>query len=119
MKTPRSVLESQNKRQGEEIDCLSIALHDTLCGVVKWFGSSRTYSIGITRPCAASGGFAIVRSGGAESRAVYWEKFARNEAETIAACITGEDTEYNRELLRRRSVLEAAQAYVTECQRSA
>jgi hypothetical protein len=117
MKTSRIQLDELNKKLASENDVLTLALGDVCNGAVKWFGNSRTYSIGISRPCGAAGGIAIVREAGM-TYAFYFEKYARETLANVAMLVTGEDSEHNRELLRRRSAIEAAQAYVTESQRA-
>lgn len=97
---------------------LAIALADLANVGAKWFGCSREFCVGITRPTGGCGGIAIVRRNGTVS-AFYFEEFYRSEMEHIACCITGENTGSNRELLRRRAVLEDAKAYVGEQQRAA
>ncbi len=109
-------LVARNAALSREVDVLSLALSDSLAGVVKWFGNSRTYSLGIARPCGAAGGIVIVRSAGAGACAFYWETWQREAMQQISACITGTDTEHNRELMRRRACIESAAAYVRECQ---
>ena len=98
-------------RLGNENTLLSLALSDALNGAVKWFGHSPAYNLGISRPTGAAGGIAILRVG-AMASAHYWEQFSASETAHINACITGEDTEYNRGLLVRRAAISDAQAYV-------
>jgi len=102
----------------KENTVLSLALSDLANLGAKWFGHSRCFSIGITRPNSACGGIAIIRSNGTVS-AHYFEEFYRAEMEHIACVITGENTDHNRELLCRRAALEDAKAYVHEQQRAA
>lgn len=113
MKTSRLQLESLVKDMRTETTVLSCALNDILNGDVKWFSHSHTFSIGVTRPTSACGGIAVVRQTGT-SGAYYFEEYARRELEHIAACITGENTEHNRELAQRRSAIESAKAYVAD-----
>jgi hypothetical protein len=99
----------------KENTVLSCALNDMLNLGAKWFGSARSFSVGVTRPQSACGGIAIIRCNGT-ARAHYFEEWARAELAHIQLVITGADTEHNRELLRRRSAIEAAQAYIREQQ---
>lgn len=118
MKLSRKDLDALNEKLASENEVLTLALNDVCNGAVKWFGNSRTYSIGISRPCGAAGGIAIVREAGM-TYAFYFERYAREMLERVALLVTGSDTEHNRELMRRRSAIEAAQAYVSESQRAA
>ena len=106
------------QRHQTEATVASLALNDLANGSVKWFGNSREYSLGICRPSCASGGIVIVRHCGTTA-SYYWESFARDALAHIAACITGHETEANRELLRRRAAIESAQAYVSESLKAA
>lgn len=115
MKLSRSALDALNSKLASENEVLTLALGDAVNGNVKWLGNSRTYSIGISRPTDAAGGIAIVREAGMTS-AFYFEKYARETLAHIACLVTGTDTEHNTELMRRRSAIEAAQAYVNEMQ---
>lgn len=117
MKTKNELLASNARLETENM-VLVCALNDILNGDVKWFGHSRAFSIGITRPSGAYGGIAVVRQCG-NARASCFESYARSEIEHIGYCITGENTDHNRELLQRRAAIEAAQSYVAEAQRSA
>lgn len=99
------------------VDVLSSALSDVVNLGAKWFGHSRSFGIGVTRPKSASGGIAIIRQGGMVS-AYYFEEYVRAELEHIASVLTHGDTEYNRELLCRREAIQAARYYVTEQQKS-
>jgi hypothetical protein len=94
-----------------ENSVLRCALHDILRGNVRWFGSARKYQVGISRASSACGGIAIVRSEGNLVSCEYAERFFADALAHIAACVTGEDTEYNRELLARRAAIEAARFY--------
>lgn len=105
-------------RLDNENTLLYLALADALNGAVKWFGHSPAYNLGISRPTGAAGGIAILRVG-AMASAHYWEQFRTTETARINACLTSENTEYNRGLLVRRSAIEAAQAYVSAAQKSA
>lgn len=116
MKPSRQTLESLNAKLATENEALTLALGDVCNGSVKWFGNSRTYSIGISRPTGAAGGIATVREGGM-TYAFYFERYARETLAHVAALVTGTDTEHNRELMRRRSAIEAAQAYVSQAQK--
>lgn len=118
MKTTKRDLDLLNRRLSAENDVLTLALSDLCNGAVKWFGNSRTYSIGLSRPTGAAGGIAIVRQSGTTS-AHYWEDYSRETLARIADLVTGADTEHNRELLRERATIETAQAYVSESQRAA
>jgi hypothetical protein len=118
MKTTRAQLEGSRTQLDTENTVLSCALNDILNGDVKWFGHSRTFSIGVIRPASACGGIAVIRNNGT-SRAAYCEQYFRAELAHISMCITGENTDYNRELLVRRSVIESAQAYLSERLRAA
>lgn len=111
--TTKVQLLADNSRLSTENTVLSCTLNDILNGDVKWFGNSCEYSLGITRPRSACGGMVVIRCCGTSS-ARYWEQFAREELTHISFVITGENTEHNRELLRRRSAIEAAQAYVSQ-----
>lgn len=102
----------------KENSVLACALADSLNFGVKWFGNSRTFSIGITRPQSACGGIAIIRNNGTVS-AYYFEEYASRELAHIACVITGENTEHNRELLCRRAAIESAKAFVSEQQKAA
>ncbi len=105
----------RNNTLAREVDVYSLALSDLANGAVKWFGHSRDFSLGITRPRGAHGGIALTRSNGI-CAAFYWEHWNQQAMQQISECLTGADTEHNRELLRRRSVIEAAAAYIRECQ---
>ena len=118
MKLSKSSLESLNAKLSAENEALTLALSDLCNGSVKWFGHSRTYSVGISRPTGAAGGIAIVRECGMAS-AHYFETYSRETLAHIAAVITGENTEHNIELARRRAAIESAQAYVSEQHRAA
>lgn len=118
MKLTRQQTEELNAKLSTENEALTLALHDLCNGAVKWFGNARTYSIGISRPNGAAGGICIVREAGTTS-AYYFERYARETLEHVSGLLTGSDTEHNAELLRRRSAIEAAQAYVSEVQRAA
>ena len=118
MKTTRLELETCVGRLSTENEALTLALHDLCNGNVKWFGNSRTYSIGVSRPNGAAGGIAIVREAGSTS-AFYFERYSRETLEHLSRLVTGTDTDANREYLRRRSAIESAQAYVSESQRAA
>lgn len=119
MKSTRAQLDSLNAKLATENEALTLALGDLCNGNVKWFGNSRTYSIGISRPTGAAGGIAIVRQSGM-TYAHYFENYARETLAHIACIITGTDSEHNRELLKERAAIEAAQSYVTgEQQRAA
>lgn len=112
MKTPgKSALRIAELQKENSV--LACALSDLANLGAKWFGNSREFSLGVTRPQSACGGIAIVRRSGTVS-AYYFEEFARSELAHIAAVITGENTDHNRELLRRRSAIEDAQAYVSD-----
>jgi hypothetical protein len=108
MKTKASL---ECDRLRNENDVLGLALTDLSNGSVKWFGHSREYSIGVSRPTSASGGVLIVRSCGVTS-AHYFERHAQDTLAQISACLTGENTPYNLDLLRRRQLIEDAQAFV-------
>lgn len=111
-------IESLANKLASENEVLTLALNDVCNGGVKWFGHTRTYSIGISRPNGAAGGIAIVREAGM-TYAFYFERYSRETLDRISSLVTGSDSEYNAELLRRRSAIEAAQAYVSESQRAA
>lgn len=117
MKTPSkhtlALCAAQNETQ-----LYQLALSDLCNGKVKWFGHSRTFSLGISRASGAAGGIAIERCEGVTS-AYYFESYAARQLAHVSACLTGEDMEHNRELLRRRSIIEEAQAYVSASQRAA
>lgn len=117
-KLTRQELEDAARVASAENTVLLCALNDILNGDVKWFGSSRTFSVGVTRPSGACGGIAVVRQNGT-TRAQYLEEFCRVELEHIARCVTGENTDYNRELLCRRATIESAKAYAAEKLRAA
>ena len=117
-KLTRTELETAKNHAERECTVLSCALNDILNGDVKWFGHSRQFSIGVTRPKAACGGIAVVRICG-NTYADYFENYSQTELQHIANCITGENTEHNRELLQRRAAIESAQAYVSEALRAA
>ncbi|NDF15811.1 hypothetical protein EB061_10900 [bacterium] len=117
MKTSKSHLATINAKLATQNDVLTLALNDVCNGAVKWFGNSRTYSIGVSRPTGAAGGIAIVRECGMTA-AHYFEGYARDTLAHVAALVTGADTEHNRELLRKRAAVESALAYVAECQRA-
>lgn len=118
MKPTRAALEQLNDRLSTENEALTLALSDLCKDAVKWFGNSRTYSLGVSRPTGAAGGVAIVRECGMAS-AYYFETYARDTLAHIASVITGTNSDYNQELLRRRATIEAAQAYVSEQQKAA
>lgn len=118
MKISKSDLVSLNRKLSTENEALTLALNDLANGAVKWFGNSRTYSLGISRPTGAAGGIAIVREAGM-TYTHYFERYAQETLERVAILVTGSDTEHNREYLRRRAAIEAAQAYVSESQKAA
>ena len=99
-------------------DVLSLALSDLANGHVKWF-TRYNYAIGISRPNGASGGIAIEKIVGGMVSGYYWETFAAESLAHIAADITGENSPYNAELLRRRSCIEEAQAFVAASRQAA
>jgi len=111
MKTTKQDLIDRCARLERAIGPLELALHDLAVKQVVWFGHYN-FRIGISRATGAAGGIVIANVYGNVS-ADYWEQFARNQLEHIAACITGENTEHNRDLATRRTVIESAQAYVT------
>lgn len=115
MKTPSSK-DIRIAQLETEATVNALALHDVVRGDVRWFGNARRYQVGVTRP--SCGGIAIVRTFDGGTDAHYLVRFAQRELEHISMCITGENSEYNRELLARRSAIEAAQAYVRECLRA-
>lgn len=117
MKLTRAQLGTLNDKLASENEVLTLALNDLANGAVKWFGNSRTYSIGISRPTGAAGGIAIVRQSGM-TYAHYFERYSRETLAHIALIVTGTDSEHNRELMRERSAIEAAQAYVSDSQRN-
>jgi len=96
-----------------ENNVLALALSDLANGNVKWF-QRFNYAIGISRPNGASGGIAIEKVIGGIVSAYYWEDFCKDSLSHIASVITGENTPFNAELIRRRSCIEDAQAYVNE-----
>jgi hypothetical protein len=118
MKTSKSSLAQKCAELEKENGVLSCALNDVLKGDVRWFGSPRTFALGVTRPKSACGGIAIIRHCGTSS-AHYFEEYAQRELAHIALVITGENTEHNRELLARRNAIEAAKAYIAEQVRAA
>ena len=118
MKTTRIQLESINAKLASENEAMTLAMSDLCNGAVKWFGHTREFEIGISRPAGAAGGIAIVRQCGCAS-AHYFENYARETMAHLACLITGSDTEHNLVLLRQRSAIEAAQAYVSTAQRAA
>ena len=91
-------------------DVHELALSDVVADRVTWFGRGET-RIGISRPTGAMGGLVIVRRNGM-AYAAPWEQWSVDEARRIDQCITGADTDYNRELLRQREQLESARAFV-------
>ncbi len=115
MRNTKQELIDRASRLERENTSLLLALSDLAHGQVTWFGRGK-FRLGISRAIGASGGVVIVDNDGTVS-ADYWEQFAHNQLEHIAACITGENTEHNRDLSARRSVIETAQAYVTKEQR--
>lgn len=118
MKTSRAALETLNTKLSTDNEAMTLALSDLCSGSVKWFGNSRNYSIGISRPNGAAGGICIVRQCGMAS-AYYFETYAQSTLAHIANIITGTNTEHNIELARERAAIEAAQAYVSAAQRAA
>lgn len=117
MKT-KAELALENAVLSKENGVMFLALTDLSNLGAKWFGHSREFSIGISRPDSACGGIAVVKQNGSVS-AHYFEEFAHNELNRISAIITGQDNEYNRALLCRRASIEAAQAYVSQKQAAA
>jgi hypothetical protein len=118
MKTTRIQLESTNARLATENEAMTLAISDLCNGAVKWFGHSREFEIGISRPAGAAGGIAIVRQCGCAS-AHYFETYARETLKHIAMVMTSGNDEHTLILLRQRAAIEAAQAYVSEAQRAA
>lgn len=114
----KSDLLQRNAALSKDNDVLSLALNDVVNLGAKWFGNSRQFSIGITRPNSACGGICIVRRSGTVS-AYYFEEFAQAELSHIAIVITGENTDHNRDLLCRRAAIESAHAYIREQQKAA
>lgn len=110
MKTTKQDLELRCARLERTIGPLELALHDVVSGNVTWFGRGDC-RIGISRPAGAHGGIVVWQFAGCIA-ADYWESWSRNQSEHIAACITGENTEANAELMRRRHLIELAGAYV-------
>ena len=118
MKLTRNQLDELNAKLATDNEALTLALNDLCNGAVKWFGNSRTYSMGISRANGAAGGIAIIREAGM-TYAYYFERYASDALANISNLITGTDSEYNAELLRRRVVIESAQAYISEQQKAA
>jgi hypothetical protein len=109
----KSDLIARNAVLSREVDVLSLALSDLSNGAVKWFGNSIYFSLGISRPRSACGGIVLIKGQGL-CTAFYWDMWHGEALAQISACITGEDSEHNRDLLRRRSAIESAAAYVSE-----
>ncbi len=104
MKTlTKAQLVIENDALRTDNSALNCALNDLANGAVKWFGHSREWSLGISRPHSACGGIAIVRYSGMTA-AYYFESYSRAELNHISLCITGERTQANDELLRRRGL---------------
>lgn len=116
MKPTKGTVQARVAHLETENAVLSLALHDAVSGDVKWFGRA-PFRLGVSRPAGAAGGIVTVVAQGTTS-ADYFEQFARNHLEHIAACVTGHDTDHNRDLLARRRAIEEAQAYVTAAQRA-
>ena len=110
MKTTKQDLIDRANRLERENEPLSLALHDLVSDRTVWFGRN-PFRVGISRPAGGAGGIVIVSSDGMTS-AHYWETFHREEMARIQTLVTGTNTEENRALLRRREVLEQAQAHV-------
>lgn len=117
MNTTKQDLELRCARLERTIGPLELALHDVVSGNVTWFGRGNC-RIGISRPAGAHGGIIIWQFAGCIA-ADYWEQWSRNQLERIAACITGENTEANEELMRRRGLIELAQKFVRSQQLAA
>lgn len=109
---------AQKLRASEDaLSITQLALGDLATGKVTWFGRA-PYRIGVTRPNGAAGGIVIECAiGGAIVG--YADKLLPELLAHIAIVITGENTEYNRELLSRRTVLEFAQRFISDMQRAA
>lgn len=110
VKQNKHLIEIGNLRS--QVSLLEIALSDACHSQTQWFGA-RPYRIGISRPTGAAGGIAVVLCHGVAS-AHYWDHFYASEMAHISACITGEDSECNRELSKRRATLETAAKWVRE-----
>lgn len=110
MITTKQDLLARCARMERENEPLSLALSDMVNNRVVWFGRA-PFRLGISRAAGAHGGIVIVNHDGMIS-ADYWEQFSRNQLEHIGACITGENTEHNRELAKRRDTIEQALAHV-------
>lgn len=111
----KAELLARSQRLERENEPLALALHDLVAGQVHWFGRS-PYRLGISRPTGGAGGIVIASAFGSTS-AHYWETWSAEQLATLAHLITGQDNEDNRERLRRRSVIEEAQAWIREEQR--
>jgi len=101
----------------DELSLTEMAFADVLSCRVEWFGRV-PFRVGITRPMGAAGGIAVEYKAGMV-RVQYAERYFTRELQNIAALVTGHDTEYNRELVSRRAVIEAAQAYLNRAQSAA
>lgn len=109
MKAP-SVKDQRIAQLDYENTIQMLALSDMADGAVTWFGR-KPYRIGISRPAGAAGGIAIEHVNGVAS-AHYAEKFLPEALAHIAHVITGENSDANNELLRRRAILSDAQRFI-------
>ncbi len=98
---------------------LRCALNDCLNGNVKWFGNTRAFQIGVARADSACGGIAIVRADGTMISCDYVDRYCPQALTHISLCLTGENTEHNRDLLKRREAIESAVAFRNEALRAA
>lgn len=114
MKQTKQGLIDRLARIEREVEPLTLALCDAVNGTVTWFGRGE-YKLGISRATGAHGGIVIERVGNSAA-AHYWEQWSRDAHAHLTACLTGENTEHNRELLRRRDLIEAANQFVRSSQ---
>lgn len=117
MKTKQQLTE-ENKALDLQNTVLSLALADLVNGTESKSFGGRKFRLTITRPTSACGGVVIV-SAETFVGAYYFDTYARDCLAHIAAVITGEDNDHNRELIRRREIVETAQAWLRTRQSSA
>lgn len=110
MKTTKQDLELRCARLERENEPLTLALNDLCNDRTVWFGRG-DFRLGISRPAGAAGGIVIVKTEGSTS-AHYWETYSRAERAHLSAIATGHNDETQRDILRRRDVIEQANAYV-------
>lgn len=91
-----------------ENSVLYLALADAVNGAESKTFKGGRYSLTVSRPTSACGGVVTVKAEGSFVGAHYFEDYARSESEHIGRLVTGENNDYNRELLSRRDAISEA-----------